>query len=72
MGPYSLKEGITFQRRADGAVRIEVRDSEHVGSPIVREVVVSAAEWASTVAAVSERGESGESYQAALDFHGAG
>lgn len=58
---YHLRNGIFLGRTENGEVRIQATQPGAI--------TVSPSEWASAVAAVSASGETGETHQAALDFH---
>lgn len=57
---FHAHSGQYFRRLDDG--RVEIRNSDGV-------FVCDASTWASVVASVSARGETGETYRQALDFH---
>lgn len=57
---FHLRDGLCFHADKDGSVTIRWAD---------RELTVPANEWASVLAATCVRGETGESYRDALDFH---
>ena len=64
---FHAHDGWYFEREDDGSVRICAavdRSTEMV--------VLTAAEWASVVTAVSAQGQTSETYQAALKLHGGG
>lgn len=63
---FHWRGGTHFERQGDGAVKIwcEQGLGRHDFS-----VVIPASEWASIVAAVSARGENGDTYRTALKFH---
>jgi hypothetical protein len=54
-------DGFYFRRETDGSVRVRVTAQ--------RETTLAANEWASVVAAVSARGDDGETFRAALALH---
>jgi hypothetical protein len=61
LGDFHETDGWYFKRLPNGAVRIRIDGyGEHVMQPF---------SWASVVAHVSHSGETGQTYQAALDFH---
>lgn len=66
---FHLKDGIFFERNSLGLVTLTIKESAHVDAPTLRTVPIPPHEWASVLASVSRDGETGESYQAALDFH---
>lgn len=59
---FHYRDGITFYRQADGAVRVE-EDGEQI-------VVIDPHSWSSVVASMSAGGEGWKSYEQARDFHG--
>lgn len=61
---FHAREEWFFKRLPGGMVRI----TSAKGTP--RSVVLDASTWASAVASVSAAGETGETYRAALGFHG--
>lgn len=65
-GQFHTHDGWYWNRTADGSVRIVVQPPGG-GS---YEHVLTASEWASVVSHVSARGETGETWKAALEFHG--
>lgn len=78
MSKIHARNGFCFERMGDGSVRIQKvlygkspvdpnAQSVEVG---FSEATIPANEWASVVAHVSERGESSETFQTALRFHG--
>lgn len=69
MGEFHLSDGFTYERVSDdGDVRLRLR-VHHGGDEIIRELVVPENEWASVVASVCAKGETGDTYQAARDLH---
>jgi hypothetical protein len=64
---FHLRDGFYFERLENGAVLIVV--AQRNPGPVLRELTVPAAEWASALAAVSPDGYTGESYAVALAFH---
>lgn len=72
---YHLRDGIYFERGPGSGVTIEV-DLTGMGVPpgypTRRQIEVSAEEWASVLASVALRGETGETHREALAFHGDG
>jgi hypothetical protein len=73
MSGYHWRDEWYFTRLTDGSVELRnenfVDDRRPEPSPFVR-LVIPASEWASIVASVSKNGETGETHQAALTFHG--
>lgn len=66
---FHLRDGIYFQRGEDGSVTI-VKTDEQAWDPVVEwETTVPAEEWASAVSSVSVRGETGATWETALNFH---
>jgi hypothetical protein len=67
---FHLREGLFFQgsdpNLEPGCVRITVAEND---GKILRQVVVTASEWASAIASVSARGENGETHAEAERFH---
>lgn len=64
-GRFHLRNGFYFARNEDGSVVIEVEPG--TGEPITVEVGPS--EWASVLASVCARRESGATHAEALAFH---
>jgi hypothetical protein len=71
MDGFHTHEGWYWRRRSDGSVAIVVTESAKDGAPIVREHYLEVGEWASVVASVSARGETGETFLEAKTFHDA-
>lgn len=63
---YHLKDGLFFQRTANGGVLITKKNADGRSG---YDIIVPASEWASVVAAVSARGENGQTHGDALDLH---
>jgi len=61
---FHSRENWFFKRLPGGSVRIASATEP------ARAVVLGASTWASAVASVSAAGETGETYRAALAFHG--
>lgn len=59
---YHASDGLYFRRLRNGGVEIQATGR--------RLVELTANTWASAVASVSARGETGDTYRAALLFHG--
>lgn len=79
MSKFHSKDGLYFQRRDDGSVDISHwlsgiantgRADQQPCDVLNRSWRLTASEWASVVASVSQDGENGETWKAALDFHG--
>lgn len=80
MSKIHAREGFCFERTADGSVRVQkvlygkspspVDPNAQSVEVVLSEATIPANEWASVVAHVSRAGESGETFQAALHFHG--
>jgi hypothetical protein len=68
-GEFHNVDGWYYKRMEDGAVRIRKRATAHDDAPVVAEVTIPENEWASIVAHVTKSGETGESWQAARNFH---
>ena len=69
---FHWRDNIYFQRESldsKGDVHIYKMSGSHHGSHIEFSFTIPAAEWASIVAAVSNRGETSEQYEAALELH---
>ena len=66
---FHYKEGWFFKRREDGSVRIY--QQQPVRENIVKElgIDIEADSWASIMASVSARGETGETFREAQQFH---
>lgn len=63
---YTVREGFEFERGEDGSVTVRVK----VGSAqATHMVVIPLNEWASVIASMCARGEDGDTYQDAVDFH---
>lgn len=63
---FNINNGWTASRTEDGGVHIVGHDGEGVA---VVELMMDDSSWASVVAAVSARGETGETFGEALRFH---
>ena len=61
---YHWRDGWYFERGTNGNVVITPPKGDNVGP-----IIIPYNEWASIIAAVSEKGETGEQYQAALKLH---
>ena len=74
---FHQRDGFYVERLEGGAVRVvkhgsltPIERSNGVRKlPIILDHVIPPNEWASIIAAVCARGENGESYRDALDFH---
>jgi len=62
---FRAKEGLTFDRRPDGAVAVSI---ESIGCTI-GPIVLEAEEWCSVVASVSAIGDGREAFEAARIVH---
>lgn len=77
---FHWRDNFFFGRRADGSVRVLKFDlapkdfpkADEPGTPVpaALDMTIPAAEWASIVSSVSKAGETSESYQQAVAFHG--
>lgn len=65
---YHWRDGITFERQADGSVCIEQPVTDWSDGQSFQ-ATIPAAEWASIIAAVSAQGETAEQYAIATVFH---
>lgn len=63
---FHAHSGWFFRREPDGSVRILAPDSQATHQV----VTLDANTWASVVASVSDTGETGETFRAALAAHG--
>jgi hypothetical protein len=61
---FHANDGWYFERQEDGSVKISAAVSRSAET-----ITLKPAEWASVVTAVSARGETSETYQAALRLH---
>lgn len=68
---FHSKNGLFFERLQDGSVHIlRTYDARYVRADnVVLDITLSASEWASVVASVMARGETGDTYRLALDAH---
>lgn len=75
---FHANNGLYFERHADGSVTVShwLRGAANAGradqqpvNVLDREWNLTASEWASVIATVSARGESGETHTEALLFH---
>jgi hypothetical protein len=66
---YHWKDGLYFQRQENGDVTIAKFETAHDNSAITAQYSIPAAEWASIVSAVTVTGETGETYQRAVELH---
>lgn len=57
-----VSQGLFVQRQDDGTVLLELQEEG-------RTVSIPASQWASLVAFASARGETGETFHEALEFH---
>lgn len=60
---FHIQDGWQVERRPDGSVLLETR------SPVRRAIIIDPSSWASVVATVSAKGETSETYRAALEAH---
>jgi hypothetical protein len=67
---FHLRDGWYFRREENGAVRIMHRETP-TSHYLSTDLTIPAEGWASIVCSVSIDGETGERWQAALEFHGA-
>lgn len=65
---FHLRDGYYFMRHDDGRVTIRVCDSALADAEVLGEVTIPDNEWASVVASTAARGETGETYNEALDY----
>lgn len=79
MGRFHSNNGLCFERLHDGSVEVTRVlwgfSAQHTSRQEHAEVVdhrwrMTAEEWASVVASVSAAGETGDTWKAALDYHG--
>ncbi len=66
---FHWTDGWYFARTEDDSVQIEKRESAHEDAPVVVSAVIDADSWASIVASVAARGETGDTWRAARAFH---
>jgi hypothetical protein len=66
---FHAKNNWYFERQPSGLVRIVKREGEKAANPILVAVTLTPEMWASIVASVSEMGETGQTFRAALMFH---
>lgn len=66
---FHVKEGLYFERTTYGGVHITKRSTAHPESPIEMDMIINDSEWASIMASVSARNETGETYREAMEFH---
>ncbi len=69
MTGFHLRGGLHFQREEDGAVTIVKTNGQAFDPTIEWEVTVPADEWASVVATVCARGDTGDTWREALASH---
>jgi hypothetical protein len=79
---FHSQDGLCFERWSDGRVQVRVivpvlgeydprtGDRAISGDAVVFQTTLPASSWASVVAFVSQHGETGETWQQALAFHG--
>ena len=65
---YHARDGLYFDRLADGTVRCVKRDPTCGIRPVI-DINIDPATWVSVVAAVSKSGETSETVQAAQELH---
>lgn len=65
---FHSKDGWHFKRQDDGSVRIAVTTWD--GESVLEEITLDGRTWASAMASVSHRGETGETFNEAILFHG--
>lgn len=69
---YHWRDGVMWQRMEGGQVVVARIPDAMVANKAEWEFVIPAAEWASIVASVSVRGETGDTWREALAFHTGG
>ncbi len=71
---FHSKNGLFFERLQDGSVHIvRTYDARDVRPDnVVLDITLTASEWASVVASVMSRGETGDTFQLALNAHNEG
>lgn len=71
---FHSKNGLFFERLQDGSVHVlRTYDARDVRPDnVVLDIALSASEWASVVASMMARGETGDTYRLALDAHNEG
>lgn len=68
MTGYHARLGFYFERLQDGSVRLK-REHPPGSGQIALSITITAEEWASVVASMSLRGETGETHAEALERH---
>jgi hypothetical protein len=66
---FHAKDGLYFERQADGGVRVLVKADAHEEAATLREVIVDADSWASVIANMSYYGEEDYGFYRASNFH---
>lgn len=69
---FHWQEGWFFTRLEDGSVKIVKKEEATDEAKIIVEAIIPADEWASIIAYVSVKGETGENYREAQKFHKGG
>lgn len=75
---FHSRDGLYFARTVTGDVIVTIEVPVHDGTgnfheghrAVLHRIVLPQDEWASVLASVSARGETGETWQQARDFHG--
>ena len=66
---FHVRDGLFFEKQADGAVRILKRTDGRDDAPVVFDMVLDKHSWASVIATMSFYGEESYGYFRALLFH---
>lgn len=76
---FHWSDNLFFGRKSDGSVRVlklapGITEWPNIEAPakgdVLLDVVIPAVQWASIIASASKTGETRESYQQAVAFHG--
>lgn len=66
---FHVQDGIYFARVEGGSVRLIITETPKRNSPVLRELTMPAAVWASVIASMSACGETPASYKLACEVH---
>lgn len=65
---FHLQNNVYFERQPDGLIRIVVREGNQADAPIIKDTTTAPEGFASVMATMSARGETGETWREACDY----
>ncbi len=66
---FHVKDGLYFDRLADGSVQIQKKTDGKEGAKVVMDLEIDPDSWASVVASVCAIGEDGNTFRQASNLH---